>query len=298
MRSTIRDALRQQGLDNIDMSDNAASLESFIDRTRPDLIIADADLPEVPDIVRRTRMREIGGNPYVVIALTVTQPGDKQLRDLFATGADTVIAKPVSTASLLNQIHKLRHQRQPFVVTSQYVGPDRFGDPKPANSPDRFEVPNSFAAKMSGERVLDEELEQLIADSDRRVVVEKLRRYAFQLVFLVEISRGEQSVRFGAETRDPLSAIEDVVDAMIEDGEDHFTQPTVELLKSLQSVVRRGAGKKGLSVSHDHLSEVAQGIWASVKNDLPSDPDRQRKPLEEELQDALQHYLRKAPTTA
>jgi hypothetical protein len=103
------------------------------------------------------------------------------------SGADDLLLRPFSTAQLAQRIETHIERRKGFVVTSDYVGPDRRKDSSRPSNVELFEPPNSLKMKakerLSAERVvrrLDAELR-----AARGVLnSEKLRRDAFQISVL------------------------------------------------------------------------------------------------------------------
>jgi hypothetical protein len=94
------------------------------------------------------------------------------------SGADDLVARPMSTALLGERIKGLVERRKPFVVTSDYIGPDRRRDPG-RNSAERLEVPNSLKIRTA-DGVTEDDAERQIAtsveDGKTRVNLEKIRR--------------------------------------------------------------------------------------------------------------------------
>jgi hypothetical protein len=78
-------------------------------------------------------------------------------------------------------------RRKSFVITSDYVGPDRRRDPKRPSNVDLFEPPNSLQMKAQNRLSSDEAAQRLDAalKTAREVLIsEKLRRDAFQICVL------------------------------------------------------------------------------------------------------------------
>ena len=73
----------------------------------------------------------------------------------------------------MERINYLAGNRKPFVVTSEYIGPDRRSGRKlkegeeadPSDDVPRIEVPNTLGAKASGESVDFVELQEMVANA-------------------------------------------------------------------------------------------------------------------------------------
>ena len=87
---------------------------------------------------------------------------------------------------MIDRIKLLIKSRKPFVVTTDYVGPDRR---KPSDREDtlpRVEVPNPLRAKATGTKdiVLDQ---KAMADAIAAINLHKLERHAVQICVLTEL---------------------------------------------------------------------------------------------------------------
>lgn len=81
--------------------------------------------------LRALRHQELGENPFpVAIATTVTASGD-HIRSLIDAGYDDIVRRPVAFDTLLKRTLSFVENRKKFVVTTDYLGPDRrSGNPK------------------------------------------------------------------------------------------------------------------------------------------------------------------------
>ena len=72
------------------------------------------------------------------------------VRKFIDSGADDLIPKPISASRMIERIKLLIKSRKSFVVTTDYVGPERR---KPSDREDTLpgvEVPNPLRAKATG----------------------------------------------------------------------------------------------------------------------------------------------------
>jgi hypothetical protein len=101
------------------------------------------------------------------------------------SGADVLVAAPISPSLIFDRIEALVHSRKPFVVTSDYIGPDRrFLDDR-GNEIELVEVPNSLRAKALG-RFDAAQLKNEIAAARADINGQKIDRQAFQVSLLAD----------------------------------------------------------------------------------------------------------------
>ena len=81
----------------------------------------------------------------------------------------------------------LAFRRRPFVVTSDYTGPDRRNDTNRGSEISQIQVPNSLRAKAKGTPMSPGELQQEIVGAITTINEEKLSRHAFQISFLEQV---------------------------------------------------------------------------------------------------------------
>lgn len=97
------------------------------------------------------RHNELGTNPFICINGVAWSPKQALVNKVMGSGADVLVAAPISPSLILDRIEALVRSRKPFVVTSDYIGPDRrFLDDR-GNEIELMEVPNSLRAKALGQ---------------------------------------------------------------------------------------------------------------------------------------------------
>ncbi len=125
-RNATRASLHSLGFRKVDL---AASLEILHERLRvssPDLLlceVAGAEI-EVCQVVQSIRQGRIGSNPFILVMVTTWRRDGSIVSQVVNSGADDLVARPISTALLGERIKAQVERRKPFVVTSDYIGPD------------------------------------------------------------------------------------------------------------------------------------------------------------------------------
>ncbi|MCR9254866.1 MAG: hypothetical protein NXI16_02085 [Alphaproteobacteria bacterium] len=195
MRDTLRDA-GYGGFRTVVSPDN---MPDALGETLPDLVIADIKFLGSPagKLVREVRSGKIGDNPYIPIIVMIFEHDAHFLKAMVDSGVDDVLVKPAAPATLLAKVKMMAERRKPFVVTSEYIGPDRRKGSRAdeANPIPRFEVPNTLGDKVKGRPVDEQALKKAIQATRGQINDERLRRNGFQIGFLarqvVPALRGE-----------------------------------------------------------------------------------------------------------
>jgi DNA-binding response OmpR family regulator len=188
-RAATRAVLFTLGFRNIETVGTVEDFAAAIKARPPDLALcevqgADSDLCTM---IQALRQGTHGYNPFIVIIVTAWEKTNSLVGRVLNSGADDLVLRPFSTTLLRKRIDTHVERRKGFVITHDYVGPDRRSDPKRASNVELFEPPNSLKMKakegLSAEEVgarLDEELRC----ARETLVAEKLRRDAFQIGIL------------------------------------------------------------------------------------------------------------------
>src|SRR6201999_1957125 len=135
------------------------------------------------------QLRQDGGsfNPFIVIMVTAWEKTTTLINKVVSSGADDLLLRPFSTALLGSRIEAHIERRKGFVITTDYVGPDRRKDGTRASAVECFDPPNSL--KMKAKDKLTSDLIAKRLDAELRVARdrlngEKLRRDSFQVCIL------------------------------------------------------------------------------------------------------------------
>lgn len=186
-QSVLRTILGNSGFRNFQVGRSIEEMRSRVDETIPDLLISECELPDGDfcDFVSSLRHHELGRNPFVSIIALTQAPNPDTVTRISNSGVDHLVVKPFSTAQIVDRILALMKSRKLFVVTSDYIGPDRRGDSKRKNSVARIAVPNTLKAKALG-NVSPEDIQKAIDITLAEVNLQKLERYDDEIVFLVD----------------------------------------------------------------------------------------------------------------
>ena len=189
-RQTIRNILTDNGIRNISVAVNMRDMTNILDVSAPDLLISDHELPDgdFSDFVHKLRHYETKYNPFLPIIATAWSPTHETVRNIIQSGVDHIVSKPLSAGQLMQRIKVLALARKPFIVTSQYIGPDRRkkDDARPSVSTPVI-VPSTLSMKATGAAEINPaSLQEEIDACVKQVNIQKLERNAQQVSFLVE----------------------------------------------------------------------------------------------------------------
>lgn len=195
-RAVTRSGLYNLGFRNVECVGELPVLEQTIqDPPPPDLMlceIQDAEA-ELCEIIQNLRRGSGGYNPFLVIIVTTWQKSGPTIKRVIDSGADDLLLRPFSATLLADRIRTHAERRKGFVITSDYVGPDRrVASARPSNV-ELFEPPNSLRMKakerMSAEEVA-RRLDVEIKSARKKVTREKLKSDAFQICVLWRLMEG------------------------------------------------------------------------------------------------------------
>jgi CheY-like chemotaxis protein len=148
-------ALNEAGLNNsniLDGPDLATVIEALQQSDPPDILICDAASVggDVVKTFHSIRHNEIGQNPFIAIIAVTWDPIVVNINRVANSGADFILAAPFSPQQLLDRINSLVHHRVPYIVTSEYIGPDRRYKSREKSNIPLIDVPNSLREKATG----------------------------------------------------------------------------------------------------------------------------------------------------
>lgn len=185
-RNATRNVLYALGFREIDSFATLDDLKRAASTRDFDLIVAEAARTDDPicDFVSGIRRDAYGANPFLVIVVTTWIAASPSVRSVLDSGADDLLTRPFSTNVLGERIRTLVQARKNFVVTSDYVGPDRRKDATRDSNARLIPVANSLRMKavdgLSGYEAQQAMLES-VASARGVVNLERMRRAAFQI---------------------------------------------------------------------------------------------------------------------
>jgi DNA-binding response OmpR family regulator len=173
-------------------TETVSTLDAFIETVQknpPDIALCEAQgaARELCEVIQQLRQGGAGGNPFIVIIVTAWEKSPAMINGVISSGADDLLLRPFSTALLGQRIETHIERRKGFVITTDYVGPDRRKETGRASNVELFEPPNSLKMKakdkLSGD-VIAKKLDAELKSAREKLTSEKLRRDSFQVCIL------------------------------------------------------------------------------------------------------------------
>ncbi|MFN4309127.1 MAG: PleD family two-component system response regulator [Ferrovibrio sp.] len=284
------------------------SLEGFADLlhvAQPDLVFMDVEMPGGDAIALTSNLRHgrLGVNPYLPIIMTTWEPQQSLVRRIIDSGADDLLVKPLSTRALLDRVEAVGLNRKPFVVTSDYIGPDRRrSDARGGSAIQLIHVPNPMRYKLTGNPLDPHGLQHEIMVANEEINRQRLRASAFRIAFVAEqivpVYKSGLTPDDGtlAMLNDLITSTEDIQRRVANTELGHVGQICDRLLQAARQIAEPGASfvytadwQKPL----DLLKTLGEAVLAFFN------PDRDAAALAGEVADAIDRYrARKAAQQA
>lgn len=274
LRASLRHAFGNQGMRGFKEVDNIGDLHSHLVGGEVDLLVTTLDMggSDVGALMQQLRHARVGENPFVIVVTLLETPDPVQAKRAVDAGTDDLLLMPFQPAQLLERLDGFVFGRKPFVVTHDYIGPDRRGaDRTAAASAPRLEVPNpvrwQVVANASGPT-----LKEQVRDATDRLNVHKMKSYGGQICFLAE----RIAATFG-ETASQGVIMPDI-GALAEVGDDlarrmantNFAEAT-ELVVSLSALCER-IGREGRAPKA-HEVGILPSLSRTIRRVLDEDPE-------------------------
>jgi len=201
LRHNTRVALMNIGFGEVDAVNGREEFLECLEKKQYDVIIADMLTRDgnLNTVVRQMRQSDIGKNPFINIIVTLWDTSPEHVYAGIQAGADDLISRPMSTSQLAERVQGLVVNRKPFIVTEDYIGPERRQIVRGLSEGKLMVVPNSLKAKVENKpefAATPENIRQTLCEvSDRQVSIytEQFLRYSSKVVGLgAELSQLEE----------------------------------------------------------------------------------------------------------
>ncbi|NKB19744.1 MAG: response regulator [Alphaproteobacteria bacterium] len=151
--ASLRQTLADLEFREIRTASSNADILKALETRPPELMITEFDLPDgdIHETINDIRHHRVGANPFMSIIVTTWQPSEALVHQVLDAGADDLLVQPASRGQLAKRIETLVFNRKPFVVTSNYIGPDRRNSARPGTQKiEGLDVPNILQSKVMG----------------------------------------------------------------------------------------------------------------------------------------------------
>lgn len=188
-RTATRAALYTLGFRRTETVSSLEAMVEAIQKCPPDIVLCEAQgaADELCSVIQQLRQGSAGHNPFIVIIVTAWEKSAGLIGKVVNSGADDLLLRPFSTALLGSRIEAHIDRRKGFVITTDYVGPDRRREQQRTTTVDLFDPPNSLKMKAKEKLTADVIAKRLDAElkvARDKLTGEKLRRDTFQICIL------------------------------------------------------------------------------------------------------------------
>jgi CheY-like chemotaxis protein len=227
-RASTQRALMVIGFGRIAVSADIGELPNVLSDRPFDLFVADITrhTERVCDLVRAIRDGQAGENPFLHVVLTAWKLEQDLVKRALNCGADDLITRPFAIDFLAARIRKHTEARKPFVVTSDYIGPDRRRTPERGTT-EIFEVPNLLLAKTG--TAGPECGHSSVKAMNESINAERARKCAFKIAFTLQCLRQNNA----SQIQDELDQLETAAKDLLTRAQGQEKEPVQHAVTAL-----------------------------------------------------------------
>jgi len=214
VRANIAYALRKK-YDNVHIYDagTASTSLKILQDEDLDVIISLVKFEGVPitSVIKSLRNTE-GTKQFSIIMLLIYDTSDIDEYNLFDCGSDDIIIMPVSIKLIYDRLDNLEKNRKPFVVTRDYIGPDRRKskrDDDKSEGPLVITAPNPISNKIKyNENAIKKQYEKFnndMNDAKVKAYIKQLHWYSVKISDLQTIFDLNKLIEYAARTIEIIS---------------------------------------------------------------------------------------------
>ncbi len=290
-RKELRQILNHAGLKQVSAHAGLAGLKTLMGQGYPDLIIVSDDIdPGVFDFIRDIRHNRLGTNPFVLITTLVAPDHVDAVKLAMQAGTDDIIIKPVKEEQLLQRLKRVTMNRAAFVVTSDYLGPDRRAKNRPS-AIRRINVLNTMLEKANGRDVDIAHIQEAVEGSMNEVLQARLDSHGYRLGFVCNlILEAYQTNQITADVQAKLLVLVDLLADAAKTAERLEDRQLALLCGSLSKDVAKIADRYLTPTPKDLdlIQKLSRAVVSAVKPRTA--PDK----LEAETRQATENYQQRA----
>jgi CheY-like chemotaxis protein len=266
-RSTTRTALGMVGFRQIFATSDYGEMLTTLRGKVFDLFVADItqDTAKLCDLVLTMRGGRTGGNPFVHVVLMAWKLDDDLVKRALNCGADDLITRPYSVGFLSGRVKSLTDARKGFVVTSDYIGPDRRRDPARGGVIPLFDVPNTLKLKSRSDSEIariDVEVPNAIRDARAKINSERAKRNVFQLSVLGHFAQEALTATQPLE-RD-LDRLEATLKDLVQRLETSSNDAAIKLCEQVDQAIAGAKGGENVAEYIRKIQELAVSLYLAV----------------------------------
>lgn len=157
LRQNTRSALLNIGFGDVVAVEEFGQFIDQVEQGSFDLVLADSRSFEgdTLEVVHQIRRAALGQNPFVNVIVSLWDTAPDIVGSVINSGVDDLISRPMSRSQIRQRVERLVRARKPFIVTTDYIGPDRRQVPRGYPEGSTMIVPNSLQAKVENKPEFD-----------------------------------------------------------------------------------------------------------------------------------------------
>ncbi|WP_376960629.1 response regulator [Azospirillum sp. A26] len=287
----FRDVLIRLGFRRVELFDSVKAAAGLLGSVMPDLVLVDADGEdsEAFQFIRALRNEPTAPNPFACVIVTTWAPTPALLTRVTNAGGDDLLMKPVSPKQVRDRIVSLIESRKGFVVTADYIGPDRRKSPREGAQVPVLDAPNTLRLKATGQWT-QSGARMLLNEAVATVTTQKRLRASIQVAFLVEFAlAGLARPAPDRMSIDHVGRIGGFLDDLLrrlgDDGDHAPVEAVARAIKTLADKVRAAAEAGPVAADdRDQLQALSRALMQAV------DPDRALEAMTREVSSAVAGY--------
>lgn len=232
-------------------------------------------------IIKKIRRGNLG-NPFIIIMVMLDDPSPSVVNRVVNCGADDLLLAPWLDRLVLGRLETLLHGRKRFLVTHDYVGPERRNQQRPgAGTAPTLEVPNPmhWMTVVNGKR---EHLNQAVVMSREDLNRSRIKTCGGQLRFLADRVVANFAANGHAAIIADIQIMLDAAEELTFRAADTDFAPAIELANGLKTLCERLAREERTARAAEVgvLPQLADAVLMAIYNSEP-------EPLPERLRDIV-----------
>ena len=276
-RKGLRKTLVNEGMLHCREVGELPVLVEKIRQSAPDLLITTInDRWDTADLIRKVRHNALGANPFMVIIVLLEKPDPVVVNKVVNAGADDLLLPPWLGRLVIDRLDNFAQGRKPFLVTHDYIGPERRTLQRQENSiiSPTMDVPNPVQWLSEGNA--DRELfRKKIHAALEQVNLRKIKSAGGQLRYLAD-RINEQFAEGGQPAIQPgIKSLLEAADEMVRRAANTDFAPAIELTSGLRKICLRlqDSGREPkldeVAVLPSLADAVVKAIYWNDKEPLP-----------------------------
>ncbi|MCB2108995.1 MAG: response regulator transcription factor [Rhodobacteraceae bacterium] len=214
VRESMRAILRNEGYKRTRTFYRLEDMVAAMNETMPDLLVLADDLHETTfNLVRDIRHFRFGRNPFIMITMMLAPDNEANLKRAILTGADDVLIKPVAPGRILDRVQFFTFNRVPFIVTTDYVGPERRRGTDRPSKIRQINVVNTLKEKAEGKKLSSAEVSRAVERCQTDVMAARLDSHGLKLGWVCnQILKAYEEKRVNKEVHDQIVVLVTVLE--------------------------------------------------------------------------------------